>query len=536
MVIGRSLHNTSSGSSRAAAGRGRTSTACPLRGVCTNAPRRPRGWARRCGRAFGVHDPVAHDLGPPLRVAVPGLARRVAERAAEAGLLLDLAQGGLLVALPGLGLALGEAPVVVARAVDEQDVASPSIGSGAGARCRRRRGPRRMRLHPPPQLLALRPLPDRPATARERPGRRSARWPRARRRRTPAAVAGSRAATRPRRPRPGARRARPGGRRSPWRTASPPCRPRARPPRRRTGTASPRMRTSWSSWSGGVGPSASTARRSFFHGLRTNRRARRSSSRSSRSSMTTSWTASANFGAATRRRAGRAARGSARSACRAAARRDPRRAARASLSSRRCAPSSMSASAARRGGASSRSSSTSVSRTSPRIAPSHFSSSRSGSLHSSSTSGAEGAQVGAQAAGGDPRLVHVSASLAETHARIVDEQPERSTWRSPPADLGRGGREVERRRRHDIGRIERARARARARSSAPGRVGRRRPSRSRARSAAPRLRRRPRRARPRARGSAPRGGCRRAPRPRRRRPRRSSLLRRRAARRACARC
>ena len=54
-----------------------------------------------------LHDPIPDDLRPPLRVVVPGLARRLAERAAEAGLLFDLAEGGILVAFAGLVLPLG---------------------------------------------------------------------------------------------------------------------------------------------------------------------------------------------------------------------------------------------------------------------------------------------------------------------------------------------------------------------------------------------------------------------------------------------
>ena len=61
-------------------------------------------------------------------------------------------------------------------------------------------------------------------------------------------------------------------------------------------------------------------------------------------------------------------------------------------------------------------------------------------------------------------------------------------------------------------------------------------ARSRATSAGSSVSGAPLRARPRARGIAPRGGCRRAPTPRRRRPRRSSCPARRAARRACAPC
>ena len=63
----------------------------------------------------------------------------------------------------------------------------------------------------------------------------------------------------------------------------------------------------------------------------------------------------------------------------------------------------------------------------------------------------EGAQVGSQAAGGDPRLVDVLRVTPETDPRVVDEQPEGRGGDRRLHDLGRGGREVERRGRRDVG-------------------------------------------------------------------------------------
>ena len=211
MVIGRSLHSTSSGSSA----RSRRSWAYVNSLPASRRVHQRSSSTSRLGVKRVVvgrrHDPVADDLRSPLRVVVPGLARRVAELAAVAGLLLDLAEGGVLVALSGLVLALGER--------SNRRTAGGGRGGRTplrrhrrpGARCRPRRGPRRMRLHPPPQLLALRPLPHlRPLVAsgqggevlrgRELAGDE------------PGARRCSPGATRPRPPRPGAHRARPGGR------------------------------------------------------------------------------------------------------------------------------------------------------------------------------------------------------------------------------------------------------------------------------------------------------------------------------------
>ena len=220
---------------------------------------------------------------------------------------------------------------------------------------------------------------------------------------------------------------------------------------------------------------------------------------------------------------------------RAAARRGRARVARASLWSS-CLPSSMSDCGSSASRASSRSCSTSVSRTAPRIAPSHFNSTRIGSLHVSSSTARKvrrsdrkrrvATLAWCTCSGSVPR--RTPGSL--TSSRRVDVGDRRLHH------LGRRGREVERRRRGDVGWI--GGARSERAHDLRHRIGM---SRHRRRAAGRRARARacrgpPPRAPPRARGTAPRGGCRRATTPRRRRLRRSSCPARRAARRACAPC
>src|SRR5262249_39444315 len=72
------------------------------------------------GLAVAVHQVVANLLLAPLAVAVVRAAELGAEAAAQARLLLDLADGGLLPALARVELPLGERPVAVVRTVDEQ--------------------------------------------------------------------------------------------------------------------------------------------------------------------------------------------------------------------------------------------------------------------------------------------------------------------------------------------------------------------------------------------------------------------------------
>ncbi len=69
---------------------------------------------------------------------------------------------------------------------------------------------------------------------------------------------------------------------------------------------------------------------------------------------------------------------------------------------------------------------------------------------------AERPQVGAQPAGRDPGLVHGFDVFAHPHAGIVADQPGGRAGHGRPQHLERGRREVELRRRHEIGGIERS--------------------------------------------------------------------------------
>src|SRR5215218_1488485 len=73
------------------------------------------------GVVDGLHQPVAHHLVASLSILVARGLELLAEAAAHAGLLLDLAQRAVLPALALVELALGERPVVVARAVRDRD-------------------------------------------------------------------------------------------------------------------------------------------------------------------------------------------------------------------------------------------------------------------------------------------------------------------------------------------------------------------------------------------------------------------------------
>src|SRR3954454_2850608 len=74
---------------------------------------------------LGLHAVVAHELRAVLVVGVARVADVVLDAAAEPGLLLHLAQRRLLEVLALVELALREAPVVVARAVDHGQPAVP---------------------------------------------------------------------------------------------------------------------------------------------------------------------------------------------------------------------------------------------------------------------------------------------------------------------------------------------------------------------------------------------------------------------------
>ena len=81
----------------------------------------------------GPHQPPAHALRPPFRVPVARRRQLLAELAAQAGLLLDLAQGAVLVALARIRLPLRERPVVVLGPVHDDNASvaddQPSGGS-----------------------------------------------------------------------------------------------------------------------------------------------------------------------------------------------------------------------------------------------------------------------------------------------------------------------------------------------------------------------------------------------------------------------
>ena len=66
-----------------------------------------------------LHRPVAHDLGAVLVVPVAGLAELRSQTAGQAGLLLDLPDRRFLERLARVELALGQGPVVVLGAVDQ---------------------------------------------------------------------------------------------------------------------------------------------------------------------------------------------------------------------------------------------------------------------------------------------------------------------------------------------------------------------------------------------------------------------------------
>ena len=79
----------------------------------------------REGALLGLHRPPAHDLRPhagAVALDVAGLAQPAPDPNVESGLLEDLADGALEVGLAGRDLALRQAPVVVARPMDDRDL------------------------------------------------------------------------------------------------------------------------------------------------------------------------------------------------------------------------------------------------------------------------------------------------------------------------------------------------------------------------------------------------------------------------------
>jgi hypothetical protein len=88
--------------------------------------RHPAGVVDLVRRSEGArgrgHLPVADGLGPSLGITVGGGPDLTAQPAAQARLLLDLAQRRLRLGLARVELALGERPVVIGRPVDQDDL------------------------------------------------------------------------------------------------------------------------------------------------------------------------------------------------------------------------------------------------------------------------------------------------------------------------------------------------------------------------------------------------------------------------------
>src|SRR5688572_29373014 len=79
------------------------------------------------GSAERPHDPVANGLRPPSAVHVVNPADDTLQRAAQSGLLLNLADGGLFLRLARVHLPLGQRPVVVLRAVYQRDLQDSAL-------------------------------------------------------------------------------------------------------------------------------------------------------------------------------------------------------------------------------------------------------------------------------------------------------------------------------------------------------------------------------------------------------------------------
>ena len=222
------------------------------------------------GVRLGLHQPVVHDLVPTLRVAVAGSSRR-ARRARSVGLSPPRPRAGRSPRHSRRGRPCPSAGSSRRSGAGGRAAPASHRRACTGGRCRRRRGRSAFELTSTAAgtsgvRRARRRATARATRRRRRPRRRRAprpRTPRRRRRRER-----GRAATARRRPRPGGRRAPPGRRRRPPRSASLPCRPRARPPRRRSGTRLARIRTACRSSSGGSSARSSTSSRSLRHGLR----------------------------------------------------------------------------------------------------------------------------------------------------------------------------------------------------------------------------------------------------------------------------
>ncbi len=97
-----------------------------------------------------------------------------------------------------------------------------------------------------------------------------------------------------------------------------------------------------------------------------------------------------------------------------------------------------------------------MSRTAPSSPPSHFSSSRSGSSHAGSTTERNVRRSERMRRVATRAWCTSSGSVPRRTPGIVREQPRRRADDGPAQHLGRGRREVEPRRGHEVGRVERA--------------------------------------------------------------------------------
>src|SRR5581483_1420925 len=112
----------------------------------------------RHGLTARLHPVVPHLFGTAALIGVVGAPHLGAGVAAEPGLLLDLAPRALLPRLARIELALGQRPVVVARPVDEQDVAVADDDAARGANLRHTSSSSASPC-PPPEQIAASPSP-----------------------------------------------------------------------------------------------------------------------------------------------------------------------------------------------------------------------------------------------------------------------------------------------------------------------------------------------------------------------------------------
>src|SRR5262249_30661258 len=122
--------------------------------------------ARPEASAHRRHRPVANDLRPSLAVPVVRAGQLDAEQAREPRLLGHLAEGAVLVGLVAIGLPLGQGPIAVARAVDQEDLCA-AVGPGTD-----HDAPRGTDDLPLAHVAAARPPSTLPAGGARRPRRR----------------------------------------------------------------------------------------------------------------------------------------------------------------------------------------------------------------------------------------------------------------------------------------------------------------------------------------------------------------------------